>query len=193
MKKLVLYVVLASVLYASPALAQYTVTAPAAGTTNVAGANDFATTAFQDPWDMSQRTDVGWWTFGTDTAIGVNFQNPTVASGVFTGTKASGAPAALFLLESGLAPTAGGSATPVGKTGQQYPIATGTYTHLVYRMNSSAAGTSQYVWSRNTIYTDQTIGVENVQSSTIVQTGWKVYDVNLTSLTPVAADRKSVV
>jgi len=188
MKKVVLYVVSAFVLYASPVAAQsFTVTAPAAGTTSVAGANDFATTAFQDPWDMSQRTDVGWWTFGTDNAIAFNFQNPSVASGVFTGTKPNNAPAGLFLLESGLAPTPGGSATPVGKTGQQYPIATGTYTHLVYRMNSSAAGTSQYAWSRGTIYSDQTIGVEVAQSSTIVQTGWKVYDINLASLTAVAS------
>jgi hypothetical protein len=185
MKKLVLYVVSALVVCAVPAAAQ--VASAPTTTVNVKAADDFATKAFQDPWDMSQRTDVGWWTFGTDTAIGVNFQNPTVAGGVFSGIKAAGAPAALFLLESGLAPTPGGSATPVGKTGQQYPINTATYTHLVYRMNSSVAGVSQYVWSKGTIYDDMTVGAESVQSSTVVQTGWKVYDVNLTSLTAFAS------
>src|SRR3954471_4177942 len=120
MKTVLSYVVLASVLFVSPVAAQtFNVSQPAAGTTNVKSAEDFPTRAFQDPWDMSQRTDVGWWTFGTDTAIGFNFQNPTVANGVFSGTKPTQGAAALFLLESGLAPTPGGSATPVGKTGQQ--------------------------------------------------------------------------
>jgi len=189
MKKLVLYVAAAFVLYAAPAAAQFTVTAPST-TVNVKAADDFATKAFQDPWDMSQRTDVGWWTFGTDTAIGVNFLNPTVSNGVFSGTN-PGAIASLFLLESGLAPTPGGSATPVGKTGQQYPIDANTYTHLVYRMSSSQPGVSQYVWSRNTIYTDQTLGVEIAQSATAVVTGWKLYDVNLSSLDPRAPGQGS--
>ena len=186
MKKTLLYALGALLCSAIPASAQFTVSQPPAGTTNVKAADDFATRAFQDPWDMSQRTDLGWWTFGRDTAIASNFLNPTVANGIFSGTQ-PGATAALFLLESGLAPTPGGSATPIGKTGQQYPIATGTYTHLVYRMNSNVAGVSQYVWSKNTIYTDQTIGVEIAQSSTAVKTGWKVYDVNLTTLSPQPA------
>jgi hypothetical protein len=186
MKKLVLYVVSAFVLYASPAAAQYSNVSPTSGTVNIKAADDFATTAFQDPWDMSQRTDVGWWTFGTDTAIGVNFQNPSVAGGVFSGTK-PGAPASLFLLESALAPNSAGQTTPIGKTGQQYPINANTYTHLVYRMNSNVSGVSQYVWSRNTIYSDQTIGVEVAQNATAVVTGWKVYDVDLSALTPQLA------
>jgi hypothetical protein len=187
MKKTLLYACTALVFSAVPASAQtFTGITPSNPTPiNVKAADDFATRAFQDPWDMSQRTDVGWWTFGTDTAAAFNFQNPTVANGLFTGTN-PGATASLFLLESGLQPTPGGSATPIGKTGQQYPIDANNFTHLVYRMNSSAAGVSQYVWSTGTIYDGQTLAVELAQSSTSVKQGWKIYDVNLPSLTPVA-------
>jgi hypothetical protein len=186
MKKTLLYACTALVFSAVPASAQFTFTAPTSLTPiSVKAADDFATRAFQDPWDMSQRTDLGWWTFGRDTAIGLNFQNPTVANGVFTGTM-SGGTGALFLLESGLQATPGGSATPIGKTGQQYPIDATNFTHLVYRMNSSQTGVSQYVWSRQTIYDDMSNGHEIAQSSTSVHTGWKIYDVNLPALTVTA-------
>jgi hypothetical protein len=189
MKKILLYVVAAS-LYAAPAAAQFTITAPTGATPiNVRAADDFATRAFQDPWDMSQRTDVGWWTFGTDTSIALNFQNPAVTGGVFTGTKPSGGPAGLYLLESPLAPSPGGSAAPIGKTGQQYPIDANFFTHLVYRMNSNVAGVSQYAWSQTDIYADQTIAFEQTQSATPVVTGWKVYTVPLTSLSVAGASR----
>src|SRR5258708_15740222 len=42
---------------------QITVTAPSANET-IRAADDYATLAFQDPWDMSQWTDLGWFTFG---------------------------------------------------------------------------------------------------------------------------------
>jgi hypothetical protein len=174
-------------LMATPAFAQYSVSQPS-GTTKIKAADDFATRAFQDPWDMSQRTDVGWWTFGKDTAAAGNFLNPTVSGGVFTGSL-SGAAATLFLLESGLAPTPGGSATPIGKTGQQFPIDANTYTHLVYRMNSTAGGVSQYVWSQGTIYTDQTIACEFAQNATAVRTGWKIYDIDLKALSLCAGSQ----
>ncbi|HEX6465176.1 MAG TPA: hypothetical protein VFZ98_12000, partial [Vicinamibacterales bacterium] len=168
---------------AAPAAAQYSGVSPTSNTTiQVKAADDFATRAFQDPWDMNQRTDVAWWTFGTDTAAGVNFVNPTVANGMFTGTMNGSATATLFLLESGLLPTPGATgATPIGKTGQQYPINANAYTHLVYRMNSSEAGVSQYVWSQNTIYEGQTVA-----GTTNVVTGWRIYDVNLPALSVLA-------
>src|SRR4051812_1183766 len=111
MKSRVLYALFVSALCASPAAAQFTVTAPAGVTPiSLKAANDFATRAFQDPWDMSQRTDVGWWTFGTDTAAVINFKNPTVANGVFSGSM-TGSAAGLYLLESPLPPTPGGLPT----------------------------------------------------------------------------------
>ncbi|HYT68388.1 MAG TPA: hypothetical protein VEL51_18325 [Vicinamibacterales bacterium] len=173
-------------LAASASAQQFSNVSPTA-TTNVKAADDFATRAFQDPWDMSQRTDLGWWTFGTDTAIGANFVNPTYANGIFTGSMNGSTTAELFLLESGLQKIPGVGAAPVGKTGQQYPIDANYFTRLVYRMNSTVAGVSQYDWSRETIYDDQTLGVEVAQSATSVVTGWKIYDVNLPNLTPVQA------
>jgi hypothetical protein len=188
MKKILLYVLAASC-HAAPAAAQFTITAPTSATPiSVRAADDFATRAFQDPWDMSQRTDVGWWTFGTDTSIAVNFSNPAVAGGVFSGTNPNAA-AGLYLLESPLAPTPGGSAAPVGKTGQQYPIDAGYFTHLVYRMSSTQGGVSQYVWSETDIYADQTLAVEQTQSATVVHPGWKIYDVPLTSLSVLLASK----
>jgi len=181
MKSRILHAVAALCLLARPAAAQFTVTQPS-GTIQVKSAEDFPTRAFQDPWDMNQRTDVGWWTFGSDTAIAANFQNPTVANGVFTGTQGT-ASAALFLLDTPLPPTLpGGMATPAGKTGQQYPLNAAKYTHLVYRMSSTAGGVSQYVWSTQSWAEDMTLAFENAQSTTVVQTGWKIYDVNLASL-----------
>ena len=61
------YVVLAALILAGgiSASAQITVTAPAANET-IRAADDYATQAFQDPWDMSQWTDLGWFTFGVD-------------------------------------------------------------------------------------------------------------------------------
>jgi hypothetical protein len=186
MKKNLFYAVLASVLYAVPAAAQLTVTAPA-GQINVKAADDFATRAFQDPWDMSQRTDVGWWLFGNDFPPS-NWTNPTFANGLFSGTTA-GAGARLFMLESGLQPTPGGQASPIGKTGQQYPIDANKYTHLLYRMSSPTGfqdtgdpnNVSQFIWSTNTIYDDQTLGV-NKQ----VIRDMAIYDVDLTQLQAVA-------
>ena len=63
----ILYLGLSLVLLAAtPAAAQITVTAPANGTNTVAAANDFATTVLQDPWDMSQNTDGGWFVHSVD-------------------------------------------------------------------------------------------------------------------------------
>src|SRR5829696_891232 len=153
MNKIFLYG-LAALMLAAPASAQYTTITPAAQI-NVKAADEFATRAFQDPWDMTQRTDVGWWIFSNDFPR-ANWINPSFANGVFSGTtgpEADGA-ANLFLLESGIVPTPGGTATPVGKTGQQYPIDATKYTHLLYKMSSSTGfqdtgkpnNVSQFIW-----------------------------------------------
>ncbi len=186
MKSRILYTLAAVCLVARPAAAQYsnislTTTVP------VKSAEDFPTRAFQDPWDMSQRTDVGLWTFGTDTSVGLNFQNPTVANGVFTGIQpGKTASSALFLLDSPLPPgVTNGPVNPAGKTGQAYPIDTTKYSHLVYRMSSTAGGVSQYAWSTHSWGEDLTLAFEPdtvAHPATAVRPGWKIYDVDLTSL-----------
>ncbi len=73
-------------LAAAPAAAQtITVTAPAGGANAVASANDYATTVLQDPWDMSQRTDVGWFVNSVDFPL-AGFSSVNFANGVFSGT-----------------------------------------------------------------------------------------------------------
>ena len=57
------------------------------GTAAVASANDFATTAFQDPWDMNERTDLGWFLNGVDQP-GSAFTSVSFANGIFSGTSA---------------------------------------------------------------------------------------------------------
>jgi Bacterial Ig domain len=181
MKSRIVYALAAVCLFARPAAAQFTVTQPS-GTVTVKSAEDFPTRAFQDPWDMSQRTDVGWWTWGSDGTLGGQFVNPSVANGVFTGSTSSSS-GGLFLLDTPLPPSLpGGTPTPIGKTGQQYPLDTTKYSHLVYRMNSTIGGVSQYTWSTKSWAEDMTLAFENAQSTTIVQPGWKIYDVDLTTL-----------
>jgi hypothetical protein len=185
-KSLVSAFVLLVCVAASPVAAQ-TITAPTGGANAVKAANDFATRAFQDPWDMSQRTDVGWWLFGTDNAAStVNWTNLSFANGLFSGT--AGASAGLFLLESGLMEPPGDPAAPIGKTGKNYPINASQFTHLVYRMSSSQTGVSQYIWSSKTIYDGQTIAFEQNQSATAVAQGWKLYDVSLPALSRIGTD-----
>ena len=191
MKTKVLLAVAALSASAAPAAAQYSNVSPTGSTViQVKAADDFATRAFQDPWDMSQRTDVGWWTWGVDTAAAGNFANPSVANGVFTGSLNGGA-ATLFLLESQFSSVSGGlTAAPVGKNGEQYPINSATYTHLIYRMSSTVGGVSQYVWSTGSIFDDQTVAAETTLTEmTTVRTGWKIYDVNLPALTPLTGPK----
>ena len=185
---------LAALMLAAPASAQFSnVTPTTAGANVVNPADDFATRAFQDPWDMSQRTDVGWWLFSNDFPRS-QWTAPTFANGRFSGTTITDANGAanLFLLESGIVPTPGGTATPIGKTGQQYPIDANKYTHILYRMSSSTgffdtgqpSNISQFIWSTDTIYQDQTIGVQNAGQLEVIQ-GNAIYAVDLRTLTTV--------
>ena len=57
-------------------------------TSAVAAGGDFATKAFQDPWDLSQRTDLGWWIFGVDQPAS-GLTNVQFANGEFTATTTS--------------------------------------------------------------------------------------------------------
>ena len=76
----------AAVLCPGVALAQ---TVTSVGASAVAPANDFAATAFQDPWDMNERTDLGWFLHGTDQP-GSGFTSVNFANGVFSGTSGGG-------------------------------------------------------------------------------------------------------
>jgi hypothetical protein len=191
MKTKIVYTLAVLSFVASPAAAQLKVTSPSVAATPVTAANDFPTRAFQDPWDMSQRTDLGWWLWGTDNpGAGSNWTNPQIANGHFTATTAIPSPR-LFLLDTPQPPTGAAAATPIGKTGQQYPIDASTYKHLVFRMSSSTGffggaldNASLFVWSTDTIFDGQTIGLENAKTANVTANlqGFAIYDVTLPNL-----------
>src|SRR5207237_147938 len=104
------------ILVLSLCLFVYPVMAAAQGAITLGGApsskagEEFATKAFQDPWDMSQRTDVGWWLFGTDEPQG-NLTNISFANGIFSSRSTNTDPS-FFVVETGY-----GSTAPIGKVG----------------------------------------------------------------------------
>src|SRR6266849_7875040 len=115
------------------AFGQITVTAPSANET-IRAADDYATLAFQDTWDMSQWTDLGWFTFGVDSPL-ARLTNIAFANGMFAATTLPPTPAgdvANFWL---LDPNVPGTA-PVGKVGS---IDSTKYRRFLIRMNLSGA------------------------------------------------------
>ena len=111
MKKLIFG--LAVVLYPLSASTQ---TITSIGAPAVKAADDFATQTFQDPWDMNQRTDLGWILNSVDGPVpGIN--SVSFAGGLFTGVTANTDPS-LFFLESGFP---AGISSPIGKIGTVYP------------------------------------------------------------------------
>jgi hypothetical protein len=164
---------------AGEASAQITVTSPPAGVTAVGPADDFATRAFQDPWDMSQTSDLGWMTFGVDQPA-VNLSGISVSSGVFSATPPSNDPN-FWLLDTWLP----GSAV-LGKIGKRFPVDAARYRVLVMRMRISerpgADQAMQIIWSNNTIYGSEPGGGIRVTNSVSTYDGWNVYVVDLAAL-----------
>jgi hypothetical protein len=134
------------ILLGSPAAAQ-TITAPS-GQVSVRTADDFAGRVLQDRWDMSQRTDLGWFLNSVDQP-GPGLTGITFASGVFSGTS-SGSGSNVFLLETGFP-----GAVPLGKSGLVFPIDATKYRRLTFRMClTPPSGTAQarIAWSHETLY-----------------------------------------
>jgi hypothetical protein len=125
------------------------------GTTTTMPFREYATRELGDPWDMSQRTDIGWLTWGIDESA--NLAGKTMSGGVFSGTPVNHDPQ-FYLLD-----TWQPGAAKIGKLGVNYPIETSTYTHMIVKMKvtnqvlASAFGSvgvpqAQVYWSRNTAY-----------------------------------------
>jgi hypothetical protein len=139
------------------------------GSLNVASADDFATRAFQDPWDMNDRTDFGWFLHSSD-APAPSMSNISFSGGIFSASSTSGAN--LFLLETG-----NPEAAPIGKFGTNYPINANTHRVMAIRMNITGAPQAALAWYSNTIYdSPANIGAFNLSS------GWRTYLINLQSL-----------
>jgi hypothetical protein len=168
-------VLLAAALYPASAPAQVTVTS--IGAWAVRAADDFATRAFQDPWDMQQRTDLGWFLHGTDQPHS-NLTNLSFANGIFSATATTNDPN-FFLLETG-----NPEAARHGKVGLNYPINADKYQLIAFRMNTSpATDNTQFIWNRETIYDHTTTTGYNVPTTS----GWRTYVVDLRTLARAGA------
>jgi hypothetical protein len=139
------------------------------GSLNVAAAEDYATRSFQDPWDMNDRTDLGWFLHGTDQPAS-QMSNVSFGGGIFSATTGSGAN--VFLLETG-----NPEAASIGKVGTNYPINAGVYRLMAIRMNVSGAPQAAFGWYSSTIYqSPSNVGAFNLSS------GWRTYLIDMGSL-----------
>ena len=112
--------------WALPVAAQPVITV--GGTTTTAPFREYSTRELRDPWDMSQRTDIGWFTWGVDsppsnlTSLGMTVDGK--GNTYFTSGTNSTDPN-FFLLD----PWTPGAAR-LGKNGTSYPIDTTVYNVL---------------------------------------------------------------
>jgi len=147
------------------------------GSANVAAAEDFATRAFQDPWDMNQRTDFGWFLYGADYPTpDVTVHPDSFSNGFFHGT--TGTQPNLFLLETG-----NPFAARLGKTGMNYPIDANLYKLVAIRMwiNSAPppadAVQAVFGWNRNHLWD----GTQTTSNIVNLSPGWRTYFVDLST------------
>jgi hypothetical protein len=161
------------VLYAASAAAQspISVTAPSGGANPVASANDFATQTFQDPWDMSQRSDPGWWINGVDYPYS-GFSSVSFNGGVFTGTISSDPN--IWMLE-----TNAPNLPPIGKNGAAFPINANVYRIFAIRMRVPSDAYMLFYWSTKTMYDAPGL---NISSAVNTTAGWRIYFVDLAAL-----------
>lgn len=114
--------------------------------------DDYAKRTFGDPWDMSQRTDIGWLTWGND-APASSLTGKVVENGRFRGTPSNSDPN-FFLLDSWFS-----GASRIGKNGGQYPIDLSRYTMIVLKMKMA------------TTVLNQAGSVDGVAAATFAQVG----------------------
>jgi hypothetical protein len=140
------------------------------GASAVASAEDFAARSFQDPWDMSERTDLGWFLNGADLPS-PDLGNVSFDGGVFTAT--TGTAPNVFLLE-----TPNPFAARLGRTGGNYPIDANTYRVLAIRMNLSGSSQAVLAWNRDHLWdgTASQSGVFNITP------GWRTYLIDIPAL-----------
>jgi hypothetical protein len=149
--------------------AAITVTSPSSAA-KVRAAEDFATAAFQDPWDMNQQTDLGWFIFDVVSGSRSNLTNISFSNGIFSASSSSDPQ--ISILETGIIGT-----SFLGKIGTNYKIDADKYKILAYRMKLNTSHDSLLFWSRNTIYNGLS------RSGTFsVSSGWRIYLINIPNL-----------
>jgi hypothetical protein len=164
------------------AFGQVTATQPASPEV-IRSADDFASRAFQDPWDMNQRTDLGTFTYGVD--LPPSGLGPTsIAGGVFSATSVNDDPN-FWLLDTG-----NPYAAKVGKIGTRFPVVSSKYRRLVMRLSLTGAGISAATpgwghihWSNHTIYPEN-VPPGGINTSNVFTTrpGWWIYSLNMQTL-----------
>ncbi len=150
------------------------VTQPSSAQT-VAAAEDFASAAFQDPWDMNEHTDLGWFIFDVTSLSRSNLTDISFSSGIFSASATNNDPN-ISILETGLPGTC-----QLGKIGVNYKINANKYKVFAIRMRlTGTSGVNEdalLFWSRNTIYNGMS------RSGTFpTYSGWRYYIVNIPSL-----------
>jgi hypothetical protein len=148
MKKLLLLIILVSLL-AIHHFAAITVTSPSENEV-IQSAEDFAAAAFQDPMDMNEQTDLGWFIFDTLSGSKSNLNDISFSNGIFSAPATSAEPY-IQILETGIPGTCN-----LGKIGKNFKIDADKYTVLAYRMYLSTSHDGLLFWSKNTIYNDIT-------------------------------------
>jgi hypothetical protein len=129
-------------LVSASAFAQVTAVTAPASTVNVTAARDFATVAFQDPWDMKQNTDLGWHIWSKDlpqsglTSVAYNLPSTVLNGTDFLHAVSTNASPNITILES-----SNRFGAKLGRTGDSYAIDANTYTMLSYRLCASGGGT----------------------------------------------------
>ncbi|MEO7272124.1 MAG: hypothetical protein ABIX28_02385 [Vicinamibacterales bacterium] len=173
MKRTLLLCALVFACTASRVSAQITVTLNGSGA--VASANDFATAVFQDPWDMNERTDIGWWLNSVDQPY-PGFNTATFANGLVTGTVS--ADPNLWLLEPGSP-----NLPAVGKNGNSFAIDADLYRTVAIRMRIASGWKPNdymlFFWSTKTIYDSP---FPNISGPVYTSPGWRIYFIDLASL-----------
>jgi hypothetical protein len=148
MKKLLLLSILVCFLGINH-FAAITVTSPSANEV-LKSAADFASEVFQDPMDMNEQTDLGWFIFDAVSGSKSNLYNISFSNGIFSASATSPGPE-IQILETGVTGT-----SFLGKIGKNFKINANLYTVLAYRMYLSTNHDGLLFWSKNTIYNDIT-------------------------------------
>jgi Ser-Thr-rich glycosyl-phosphatidyl-inositol-anchored membrane family len=143
------------------------------GSANVASADDFASRSFQDPWEMNERTDLGWHLNGVDGPL-PNLTNVSFSGGVFSGTTTTANESNVFLLETSII-----GAAHVGKIGPNHPIDASTYRVLAIHMNVTAPAQARLLFYRESIYD---VATTTYSGFFPVTPGWRTYIVSIPGL-----------
>lgn len=154
--------------------ADITVHAPSSNET-LASAADYASAAFQDPWDMNEQTDLGWFTFDTTSGSKSNLTNIVFANGRFSASAVTADPY-ISVVDTALYQ---GDIANLGKVGSNYKIDASKHRVFAIRMKMSEGHGAQLFWSKNTIYQDQSMSnPDNFPT----YAGWGIYIVDIPSL-----------